>query len=165
MIKYLFTSTCLLVMISWVAIAVGQTVGTVDMRQIFQASLQAKDINVRLEKEFSPQREKIISLDRSLREDTKKLQRNEVVMSKREAEDLRNKIQKEQKGLRQAQVEFQKGLYEAQNKTMGEVMKKISGAVKTVSGKEKMDLVFPKDAVLYVRDGKDITSEVISELK
>lgn len=165
MIKRLFVSIYLSVVISWVAVAVGQTVGTVDMRQVFQASLQAQDVNIRLEKEFLPQREKIINLDRSLQEDAKKLQRNAIVMSKQEAEDLRNKIQKERKGLRQAQVEFQKELYEAQNKIMGEFMKKISGVVRTVSGKEKMDLVFPKDAVLYVRDGKDITSEVISELK
>lgn len=165
MIKRLFAGTCLSVITSWATVAFGQTVGMVDMRQVFQASLQVKDINIRLEKEFSPQREKIISLDKSLQEDTKKLRRNEVVMSKQEAVDLRNKIQKEQKGLQQAQVELQKGLYEAQNKTMGEFMKKISGAVRTVSEKEKVDLVFPKDAVLYARDSKDITPEVISELK
>ena len=163
--KRLFAVTCLSVTMGWAAVAVGQTVRTVDVRQIFQASLQVKDINIRLEREFLPQRKRIISLGKSLQEDAKKLQRNEVIMSKKEAEDLRNKIQKEQKGLQREQIEFQQELYEAQSKAMGEFMTKISGAVRAVAEKEKVDLVLPKNTVLYARDAKDITSEVISALK
>ena len=165
MMKRLFSATCLSVAINWSAAAIGQTVGRVDMRQIFQASPQVKNINTRLEKEFSPQRERIINLSKSLQEDAKKFQRNEAVMSEKEKQDLKNKIDEKQKELQQAQVEFQQGLYNAQNKAMGEFMTKISGAVRAVAEKEKVDLVLPKDTVLYARDSKDITSDVISELK
>ncbi|WP_304985730.1 OmpH family outer membrane protein [Coxiella-like endosymbiont] len=165
MMKRLFAATYLSVAMSWAVASIGQTVGTVDMRQIFQASLQVKNINTRLEKEFSPQRERIINLGKSLQEDTKKFQRNEAVMSEKEKQYLKNKIDEKQKELQQAQVEFQQGLYNAQNKAMGEFMTKISGAVKAISEKEKVDLVLPKDTVLYARDSKDITSDVISELK
>ncbi|AKQ33372.1 OmpH family outer membrane protein [Candidatus Coxiella mudrowiae] len=165
MMKRLFAATCLSVAINWTAAAIGQTVGRVDMRQIFQASPQVKNINTQLEKKFSPQRERIINLGKSLQEDAKKFQRNEAVMSEKEKQDLKNKIDEKQKELQQAQVEFQQGLYNAQNKAMAEFMTKISGAVRAVAEKEKVDLVLPKDTVLYARDSKDITSDVISKLK
>ncbi|WP_264435596.1 OmpH family outer membrane protein [Coxiella endosymbiont of Dermacentor marginatus] len=162
--KLLFVVTCLSVIMSWAASAIGQTIGKVDMRQIFQASPQIKAINIQLEKEFLPQRERIINLDKYLREDVKKLKRNEVVMSKKETEDLRNRIQEEQKEFQQSQVEFQQRLYKAQNQAIGKFIIKISGAVKTVAKKEKIDLVLPKDTLLYARDSRDITLDVISEL-
>ena len=162
--KRLLTVTCLSVIIIYTA-AIGKTVGKVDIRQIFQVSSQVKAINSQLEKEFLPQRKRIINLGKYLRKDIKKSQRNETVMSKRENEDLRNKIQKEQKELQQSQIEFQQGLYKAQNKAMGEFMIKILDAVKIVAKKENVDLVLPKDTVLYARDSKDITSNVISELQ
>ncbi|MFW0036079.1 MAG: OmpH family outer membrane protein [Coxiella endosymbiont of Dermacentor nuttalli] len=163
--KLLFVVTCLSVIMSWAASAIGQTIGKVDMRKIFQASPpQIKAINNQLEKEFLPQRERIINLDKYLREDIKKLKRNEVVMSKKETEDLRNRIQEEQKELQQSQVEFQQRLYKAQNEAIGKFIIKISGAVKTVAKKEKINLVLPKDTLLYARDSKDITLDVISEL-
>lgn len=162
--KLLFLVTFLSVTMSLAASAIGQTIGKVDMRQIFQVSPQIKSIDAQLEQEFAPQRERIINLDKYLREDIKKLKRNESVMSQKETEDLRNRIQEEQKEFQQSQVEFQQRLYKAQNKAMGEFIIKISGAVKTVAKKEKIDLVLPKDTLLYAKDSRDITLDVISEL-
>ena len=164
MIKFLFTAIYLSVVMSWVPAVIGQTIGKLDMQQVFQISPQIKAINSQLEREFSPQRKRIINLGKYLRKDIKKSQRDEVVMSRRENENLRNKIQKEQKELQQSQVEFQQGLYKAQNKVMSEFMIKILDAVKIVAKKEKLDLVLPKDTILYARDSKDITLHVLSEL-
>lgn len=163
--KRLLVATCLSVAIGWGVTAVGQIVGIVDMREIFQASPQVKGINTQLEKEFSPQRTKIINLSKSLQDDVKKLQRNETVMAEKEKQDLKNRIAEKQKQLQQVQVEFQKALYTAQNKAMAEFMKKISIAVKAVAENEKVDLVVPKDTILYAKDSKDITSSVISKLQ
>lgn len=166
MTKRLFVAAYVLVSISWVGASIGQTVGTVDIRQIFQASpSQVKNINTQLEKEFSPQRERIINLGKSLQEDTKKFQRNEAVMSDKEKQELKNKIDQKQKEFQQAQLKFHQELYNAQNKAMFELMTKISGVVRALAEKEKVDLVLPKDTVLYARDTKDITSDVIAKLK
>ncbi|PMB54888.1 OmpH family outer membrane protein [Coxiella endosymbiont of Rhipicephalus microplus] len=166
MTKRLFVAAYVLVSISWVGASIGQTVGTVDIRQIFQASpSQVKNINTQLEKEFSPQRERIINLGKSLQEDTKKFQRNEAVMSDKEKQELKNKIDQKQKEFQQAQLKFHQELYNAQNKAMFEFMTKISGVVRALSEEEKVDLVLPKDTVLYARDTKDITSDVIAKLK
>lgn len=165
MIKRLLAIISLAVTLSWSVATVAQSVGLVDMRQIFQASPQIKQINTRLEKQFSPQREKVIGLGKSLQDSINKLQRDESVMSKKEVADLRNTIQKQQNQLREAQGQFQQGLFTAQNKAMADFMTKVTGAVEHVAKKENINLVLPKDTVLYTKDGKDITSDVVSDLK
>ena len=165
MIKCLLAVISLVVAMIWNVAAVAQSVGLVDMRQIFQDSPQIKQINARLEKQFSPQREKVIGLGKSLQDDTNKLQRNESVMSKKEVLDLRNTIQKQQNQLREAQGQFQQGLFVAQNRAMADFMTKVTGAVEYVAKKKNLELVLPKDTVLYTKDGKDITSDVVSALQ
>lgn len=160
MIKRLLAVISLAIAMNWGFAAV-QGIGLVDMQQVFQASPQIKQINIRLEKQFSPQREKVIGLGKSLQDNVNKLQRNEFVMSKKEVVDLRNTIQKQQNQLREAQKKFQQGLFTAQNKAMADFMRKVAGAVEHVAKKENLDLVLPKDTVLYTKDGIDITSDVL----
>lgn len=165
MIKRLLAAISLSVALIWSVTAVAQGVGVVDMRQIFQASPEVKQINARLQKQFTPQRDKIIKLGKSLQDNIKKLQRNQSVMSKKDMENLRNKIQNQQEQLRAEQQQFQQELFSAQNKEMGDFMSKVTTAVKSVATKEELGLVLPKDTVLYAKNGKDITSSVISALK
>ncbi|AUJ58658.1 OmpH family outer membrane protein [Coxiella-like endosymbiont of Amblyomma americanum] len=163
--KCLFKAVYLSIMMGWAASVVGQTIGVVDIRQIFQVSPQIKDINTKLEKKFSLQREQIVDLSKCLREDIRTLQRNASVMNKKELENVRDRIQKEQKELQKVQIVFQRNLYKAQSKAVNRFMNKILSVVKTVSEKQKIDLVLPKSAILYAKDKKDITSNVIAELK
>ena len=161
MIKRLLAVIGLAVVVSWSVAAIAQIIGLVDIRQIFQASPQIKQINARLEKRFSPQREKVIGLEKSLQDSINKLQRNESVMSKKEVVDLRNNIEKQKNELREAQRQFQQCLFIAQNRAMADFMRKVTGAVEHVAKKENLDLVLPKETVLYIKDGKDITSDVL----
>ncbi|ACJ20609.1 OmpH family outer membrane protein [Coxiella burnetii] len=165
MIKRLLSAICLSVAMIWSVVAVAQTVGLVDMRQIFQTAPQIKDINTRLEKQFSPQREKMTKLTQSLQQNLQKLKRDEAVMGKKEAENLRKEIQNDESTLRQQQQQFQQELFVAQNKAMSDFMSKVNGAVKKVAERENLDLVLPKDTVLYAKNSKDITSNVVSALK
>lgn len=161
MVKRLIAIISLVVAINWSVAAVAKSIGLVDMRQIFQASPQIKQINARLEKQFSPQREKVIGLGKSLQDNINKLQRNESVMSKKEVIDLRNTIQKQRNQLREAQRQFQQSLFTAQNKEMADFMRKVIHAIEHVAKKENLDLVLPKDTVLYTKDGIDITSDIL----
>ena len=165
MIKRLLSAVCLSVGIIWSVAAVAQTVGLVDMRQIFQSAPQIKDINTRLEKQFSPQREKMTKLTQSLQQNLQKLKRDEAVMSKKEAGNLRKEIQNDESALRQQQQQFQQELFVAQNKAMSDFMSKVNGSVKRVAERENLDLVLPKDTVLYAKNSKDITSNLLSALK
>lgn len=165
MTKCLLFTLSLLVALIWSFPAVAQTIGLVDMKQIFQTAPQIKRINTQLQKQFAPQQKEITKLTRLLQGDLQKLKRDEAVMDQKEANKLRSGIQKQEVQLRQEQQEFQQKLFTAQNNGMGDFITKISGAVKSVAEKENFDLVLPKDLVLYAKHSRDVTSNVVSVLK
>ena len=165
MMKRLLVAISLSLAMIWSISAMAEDIGIVNMRQIFQSSPQIKQINTNLNKQFSPQRDKIVAMGKSLQANIKKLQRNQAVMDKKSIANLRTKIQKQETDLRTAQANFQRALFAAQNKAMGAFMTKLTGVVKTIAEQKKLDLVLPKNSVLYAKDGMDITSEVVKHLK
>lgn len=163
--KRLLLTLCLSLGVIWSACAMAENIGIVDMRQIFQSSPQVKRINSQLNKQFSPQRDKIVAMGKKLEADVKKLQRDQSVLDKKGLDNLRNSITAQEEQLRAAQAKFQQTLFAAQNNAMSGFMTKITGIVKGIAMKKKLDFVLPKNTVLYAKDGTDITSDVISALK
>lgn len=139
--------------------------GVVDMRQIFEASPQVKAINADLDKKFSGQRNDLVTKGKALQDDVKKLQRNESVMSKKDVAALKDKIAEQEAALRTEQAQFQKTLYAAQNDAMNTFMEKVKGVVAAVAKQKKLDMVLPKNAVVYSQDKMDITADVTAKLK
>ena len=163
--KRLLSTVFVSVIVIWIVPSVAQIIGLLDMHKVFQTSSQIRDINTRLEKQFSLQRKQMVELTQSLQCNLRNLRRNEAVMSREEISSLREKIQRDENRLRQQQQQFQQQLLVAQNKEMIDFMSEISDAVKKIAAKENLDFVLPKDTVLYTKESKDITSNVISELK
>lgn len=163
--RYSLIALCLSLFFVWSASAMAESIGIVNMRQIFQSSSQIKSINAKLNKKFSPQRDKIVTMGKNLQADVKKLQRNKSIMSKSKLKKLKDKIKKEQQQLRLAQAKFQQTLYSEQNKAMSGFMAKMNKVVKKIAEKRKLDLVLPKNSVLYAKQSMDITSEVKARLK
>ena len=146
------------------AVAMAEDIGVVDMRQIFRSSSQVKAINANLKKQFAPQRAKIVSLGKSLQSNVKKFKKNQSVMSGSNAAKLRSTIQQQSTELRQDQAKFQQDLFAAQNQAMAKFMKKVKGVVGKIAAKKKLEIVLPKNNVLYAKGTMDITSDVKSAL-
>ena len=149
----------------WSGSAWADHVGVIDMQQIFQSSPQVNKINGDLNKQFSPQRDKIVAMGRTLEADIKKLNRDQSVMDKTSLGQLKDKITKEEQTLRTAQGEFQQALMAAQNKAMEAFMTQLNKVVTQVAEKKELQMVLPKTVVLYAKDSVDITADVASGLK
>ena len=162
--RRLLLTVCLSLGVIWSACAMAESIGVVDMRQVFQSSTKIKNINVQLNKQFAPQKNKIVVMGKSLQADIKKLQKNQSIMDKKSLDSLRGKITNQGQQLRAAQAKFQQALFAAQNKAMSGFMTKLTGIVKTIAKKKKLDVVFPKNSVLYVKDSMNITPNVASAL-
>lgn len=147
------------------SMAVADTIGTVNMEQIFKTSPQVKSINASLQKQFASKKEAIVKQGKGLQSDLQNFNKNKSVMSKSDAKKLAQKIAKEEADLRTAQASFQQALFAAQNKAMKKFMGTVDAAVATVAKQDKLDLVLPKSGVVYAKDGKDITSSVVSAMK
>ena len=163
--KRFLLTLCSSLMLIWSVIAMAENIGVVDMRQLFQTAPQIKAINADLDKNFSPERDKLVAMGKSLQEEIKKFQRNQSVMSPSDMTSMKDKITKQEEELRLAQASFQQKLLAAQNKAMSSFMTRMNQVVQSVAQKRQLDLVLEKNSVLFAKGSMDITSEVMSGLK
>lgn len=145
------------------AMAAG-VVGVVDMQQILQTSPEIKKINADLTKQFDERKQKIVEMGRALQGDLQTYQKNKSVMSSKVLSDTQEQIGKKEASLRDAQMKFQQDLFTAQNKSMNDFMDRVRTAVKDVASKKQIDLVLPKNMVLYSQGATDITPDVMSKI-
>jgi len=145
--------------------AMASGVGVIDMEQIFRSSPEVKKINEQLKDQFASRKSKIIEMGKTLQGELQGYQKNKAVMSKDQVKTFEAKISKKEADLRGEQMQFQKDLYAAQNKRMGDFMNQVRGIVTKVADSKKLELVLPKNVVLYSQGATDITSEVMSKLK
>ncbi len=163
--KKILTGVCAAALAVCATVSFADTkIGVVNMEQIFKTSPQVKKINSDLRAQFSGKRDAILKQGKQLQSDMQNFTKNKSVMSKSKAKALSDKIAQEETSLRTKQADFQKQLFQAQNQAMTGFMKKVDTVVSTVANKKGMDVVMPKNAVVYSQNGMDITSDVMNNL-
>lgn len=150
---------------AWTMGACAEGVGVVDMKTIFTTSPKVKEIKANLTKQFDPEKSKLEKMGQALQADVANYQKNKAVMNAKDLKALQDKITKEEGDFRTAQTKFQQDVFNAQNKSLEVFMASVKASVKTVAEKEKLDLVIPNNDVLYSKGDKDITKEVLANLK
>src|SRR3990167_10952535 len=83
-------------LISCNAIADSNKIGVVDLQKIMQTAPQMKSIQAKLEKEFKPRRDKLVSMEETLKKDMEHFKRDSAVMNDQQKKDLEKKIVTEQ---------------------------------------------------------------------
>ncbi|HLD16682.1 MAG TPA: OmpH family outer membrane protein [Coxiellaceae bacterium] len=136
-------------------------VGVVDMQKVFASSSDVKKVTEDLKKQFASREKELRSQGETLQADIGKLNRNQSVMSAKDVKDLQDKVTKESASFRDTQAEYQKDVMEAQNKAMQTFINKLDSVVATVAKKKDLDLVMPKNAIIYSAGDHDITDDVI----
>jgi Skp family chaperone for outer membrane proteins len=140
-------------------------VGVVNMKTIFATSPKVKEIKADLMKQFNPQKEKLEAMGQTLQADIAKYQKNKAVMDKKDLSVLEATITTQETAFRTAQAKFQQDVFNAQNKSLETFLDSVKAAVKVVATKDKLDLVIPSNDVLYSKDDKDITKDVLDNMK
>ncbi|MCH9644873.1 MAG: OmpH family outer membrane protein [Gammaproteobacteria bacterium] len=141
-----------------------EAVGVVDMQTVFHSSSQIQKINQNLNKEFSSRKQSIISMGQSLQANLAKYKKDSLVMKQSQLNTLKTQITKQEIDLRQAQARFQQDLFAAQNKSMASFMDDVKASVQKIAESKKLDLVLPKNAVLYSKGSLNITDDVLKSL-
>lgn len=147
------------------ASAWAEQIGVVDMQSIFQSAPQVKKINADLTQQFQSRKDSLTKLSDQLKDDIKKYQKNKAVMSKDDLSALESKITNEETQYRQDRATFEQDVYQAQNQQMSQFLTKVKESVKTLASQKKLDIVLPKNSVLFSQDNLDITSDVLASLK
>jgi outer membrane protein len=146
------------------AFAEGTKIGVVDLQKIMQTSTQMKAIQDKLEKEFKPRRDKLVSMEDGLKKDMEKFKRDSSVLSATQRKDLEKKIVATQQQFEREGQQYQQELSTAHNEAMEEFYNKIRAAIAKVAQNESYDLVFQKDAAPFSVDKLDVTAKVMQEI-
>lgn len=142
----------------------GLKVAVVDMQQVLQKASQIKTINNQLTNQFKPRQDKIVAQQKTLQDETNKLEKEGSVMSPADRGKLQDKIIKERADLQGIAIAFQRDVSAAQNQAMQGFMNKFTSAVSKVAKAGNYDLVMQRSGVPYVKEDLDITKQVLDEL-
>lgn len=138
--------------------------GVVDLQKIIQTSKQMKAIQQKLEKDFKPRRDKLITMENEIKKDVENFKKDSAVMSQTQKKELESKIIAKQQNFERDGQQYQKELSTAHNEAMEDLYRKIRQAIQVVAEKEKYDLIIQKDAAPYNLASLDITTQVMKAI-
>lgn len=139
-------------------------VGVLDMRQVMEKSVQIAQIRDKLQKDFKPKQDKLISVQTSLKNDSDRLRRDNAIMNNNDRKQLEQKILNEQQDLQRMQSTFQQELMTAQNKELKGFLDNVKNIVEKIAKTDNLNVIITKDMVAYVNADLDITNKVIQQL-
>ncbi|GEM_PF-7011789 len=142
-----------------------QKIAVVDWEKVWLAAPQKEVIEQDIMDEFAERIEEIKSLQSDFNGKLDKAKRDEAIMTpdqkletKRELEELQDRVQRRQKALREDQ---QRRVNEELYKLRRFVLKLIND----IGKKNNYDLVFSSDAIFYAKESNDITDLVVDAIK
>lgn len=137
-------------------------IGVLDVHKLIETSAEVKAINKRLQAEFKPRQDSIISLQRELQQKMTRLDREKAVMSDKEKSNLQDDLIVQRRKLQRLEQDYQQDLNAANNREMKTFFDKLKKNVDSFASQNKYDLIIQNDAVsLFNSNEIDVTSAVI----
>jgi len=140
-------------------------IGVVNFQQVLQSYPKVQATDEKLKKEFAPQQEKLVAMQKSLSEEVNKYNRDSAVMKEADKKTAEANIRDRANKYQTSQNEFQKKLTNAKNEAMKVIEQDVANAVNGVAKEQHFNLVLAKAAVGYNDAEFDITAQVIKKLK
>jgi outer membrane protein len=143
----------------------GAKIGVVDLQKIMQTAPQMKAIQEKLETTFKPRRDKLVTMEESLKADMEKFKKDSAIMSQAKKKDMEKKIVAVQQQFERDGQQYQQELSTAHNEAMEEFYGKIRAAIAKIAEREHYDVVLQKDAAPFSSDKLDVTPQVMKEIQ
>lgn len=162
--KVLMSGLFALTMLQAGAASAEYKIAFVEGLRLLRESPQAKEVEAKLQKEFSRRDEDLVAQQNQINTLQEKLQRDGAIMSEEEAKRLERDILSRQRKLRTAHNEFKEDLTLRRNELLGKLQKAIGEVIVQMAKEEKFDLVL-ESGVVYASDRANITDKVLERLR
>ena len=146
------------------ALAVDLNVGVVNAAKVIEDAPQAEAARKKLEQEFAPRDKKLVALQKELRSQENKLERDGPIMSESARRTLERDIISLKRDFKRGQDEFREDLNLRRNEEFGKLQKRVSEVIISIAKEGKYDLILT-DGVIYASDKVDITNRIVERLK
>ncbi|CDH21106.1 periplasmic molecular chaperone for outer membrane proteins [Xenorhabdus bovienii str. kraussei Quebec] len=140
-------------------------IGVVNVGEIIQ-KLPAREAAVKqLDSEFKGRISELQSMEADMQTKVQKLQRDGSTMKASERTKLEKEVMAQRNDYAQKAQSLDNDSRRRQMEEQNKLLTRIHDAVKVVAGKEGYDVVLDANTVLYSVSGKDITADVLKQVK
>ncbi|MBL4850842.1 MAG: OmpH family outer membrane protein [Gammaproteobacteria bacterium] len=139
-------------------------IGFVNPIKVLEQAPQAATARQKLEKDFQPRKDEIITAQKKVQKLEQNLVRDADTMSESARRLLERDIISQKRDLRRVQEEYREDLNLRRNEELGQLQREISNVIKQIAEEGKYDLIVG-EAVIYASDAIDITNKVLERLK
>lgn len=140
-------------------------IAVVNVSSIFQQSPQRAVVAKQLENEFKGRATELQSMERDLQTKMQRLQRDGATMKASERSSLEKSVMAQRETFSTKAQAFEQDNRRRQTEERNKILSRIQDAVKSVATKEGYDVVIDANAVAYASNAKDITADVLKQVK
>ncbi|MEQ1967539.1 molecular chaperone Skp [Xenorhabdus nematophila] len=140
-------------------------IALVNVADIFQQLPAREAVAKQLDNEFKGRASELQRMESDLQAQIQKLQRDGSTMKASEREKLEKEVMAKRDEFTQKARTFENDNRRRNMEERNKILGRIQDAVKVVAGKEGYDLVLDANTAVYSASGKDITAEVLKQVK
>lgn len=156
---------CFLVLFSHASVAVAEhKIAFVNQQVLLEKAPQAEAARNSLQTEFAKRDKALVKLQKKIKSNEKKLQKDAAVMSNSALSKLKRKITLLRRDLERDKEAFREDLSIRQNEELVTLQKVVLQAITKVAQQQKYDLIV-SDGVIYASKRIDVTNKILAELK
>ncbi|WP_198264067.1 OmpH family outer membrane protein [sulfur-oxidizing endosymbiont of Gigantopelta aegis] len=142
----------------------GQKIAFVNQAKLLQKAPQAESARNKLQKEFAKRDKSLVKLQKQIKSNAIKLQKDAAILSAGELNKLKRKITLLRRDLERDKAAFKEDLSIRQNEELVKLQKAVLKSIQTIAKNEKYDLII-SDGVIYASKQIDITDKILAQLK
>lgn len=163
--KWLYTAGLGLALATSTVSQAADKIAVVNVSSIFQQSPQRAVVAKQLENEFKGRATELQSMERDLQTKMQRLQRDGSTMKASERSSLEKSVMAQRETFSTKAQAFEQDNRRRQTEERNKILSRIQDAVKSVATKEGYDVVIDANAVAYASNAKDITADVLKQVK
>ncbi|MEQ1557330.1 MAG: OmpH family outer membrane protein [Methyloglobulus sp.] len=138
-------------------------IGVVNIPAVLEKAPQAEKAKKRLEQEFKPRDNQLVSQQKEIQTMQEKLKKDASVMSESQRNRMETDIQNKMRDAKRSQQEFSEDFNARRNDELGKLQKRIVESIRAIAKDQEFDLILT-DGVIYSSPQMDITSQLQQKL-
>ncbi|MGG2143885.1 molecular chaperone Skp [Symbiopectobacterium sp. RP] len=140
-------------------------IAVVNVASIFQQLPQRETVAKQLENEFKGRASELQKMESDLQTKMQKLQRDGSTMKASDRSKSENDLMAQREQFSNKAQAFEQDNRRRQMEERNKILSRIQDAIKSVASKDGYDIVIDANAVAYVSNAKDITTDVLKQVK
>lgn len=163
--KWLYAAGLGLALAASAGVQAADKIAVVNVASIFQQSPQRAVVAKQLENEFKGRASELQSMERDLQTKMQRLQRDGSTMKASDRSALEKSVMAQRETFSGKAQAFEQDNRRRQTEERNKILSRIQDAVKSVASKQGYDVVIDANAIAYADASKDITADVLKQVK